>query len=45
MKTLLIGVAFALAIFSTSQAFTMPCPNGGTLKNGHFVCVDMDDNS
>jgi hypothetical protein len=19
------------------------CPNGGTWKNGHFVCVDMDD--
>ena len=46
MKTLLTGVAFALTIFFTSQAFAMPyCPNGGTLKNGHFVCVDMDDNS
>ena len=31
MKTLLTGVAFALAIFFTSQAFAMPyCPNAGT---------------
>jgi hypothetical protein len=46
MKTLLTGVAFALTIFFTSQAFAMPyCPNAGTWKNGHFVCVDMDDNS
>jgi hypothetical protein len=45
MKTPLTGVAFALAIFSTSQAFAMPyCTNGGTWKNGYFVCVDMDDN-
>jgi hypothetical protein len=46
MKTLLTGVAFAVAIFFTSQAFAMPyCPNGGTWKDGHFVRVDMDDNS
>jgi hypothetical protein len=44
MNPLLTGVAFAVAIFFTSQALAMPyCPNGGTWKNGHFVCVDMDD--
>jgi hypothetical protein len=42
MKALLVGIAFAMAIVFTSQAFAteLPdCPNG-KWKNGHYVCGD-----
>jgi hypothetical protein len=39
MKTLLVGIAFAIAMVFTSQAFALPyCPNG-TWQNGQFTCV------
>ena len=47
MKTLLVGIAFAIGMVFTSQAFAteMPdCPKG-TLKNGHYVCGDLEANS
>jgi len=47
MKALLVGIAFAMAIVFTSQAFAtdLPdCPNG-KWKNGHYVCGDIQANS
>jgi hypothetical protein len=47
MKALLVGIAFAMAIVFTSQAFAtdLPdCPNG-KWKNGHYVCGDLQANS
>ena len=49
MKALLTRVAFAVAVVLASQAFAANandnrCTNY-TLKNGHFVCGDMGDNS
>ena len=38
MKTLLVGIAFAMGMVFASQAFALPyCPNH-TWQNGHFVC-------
>ena len=42
MKTLLVAIAFAVALVVTSQAFAadLPeCPNV-KLKNGHYICGD-----
>ena len=42
MKTLLVGIAFAIAMIFTTQAFAanLPdCPNV-KWKNGHYVCDD-----
>jgi hypothetical protein len=47
MKTLLVGIAFAMAMIFASQAFAaeLPdCPNG-KWKNGHYVCGDLQANS
>jgi hypothetical protein len=47
MKTLLVGIAFAIGMLSTSQAFAtdLPdCPNGAW-KQGHYVCGDIQANS
>jgi hypothetical protein len=49
MKALIAGIAFAVAMVLASQAFAANandnrCTNY-TLKNGHFVCGDMGDNS
>ena len=47
MKALLVGIAFAMAIVFSSQAFAtdLPdCPNG-KWKNGHYVCGDIQANS
>jgi hypothetical protein len=44
MKTLLVGIAFAIAMIVTTQAFAadLPeCPNV-KWKNGHYVCGDVD---
>ena len=43
MKTLLVGIAFAVAMVFTSGAFAanLPdCPNV-KWKNGHYVCDDV----
>jgi hypothetical protein len=47
MKALLLGVAFAIAMIFTSQAFAtdLPdCPNA-KFKRGHYVCGDVQANS
>ena len=48
-ESALTGIAFAVAVVLASQAFAANandnrCTNY-TLKNGHFVCGDMGDNS
>jgi len=46
-ENLLAGIAFALVMAFTSQAFAsdLPdCPKGGW-KNGHYVCGDIEANS
>jgi hypothetical protein len=42
MKTLLVGIAFAIGMVFASQAFALPCPKG-SWQHGHFVCTDYDD--
>jgi hypothetical protein len=42
MKTLLVGIAFAIGMIFASQAFALPCPDG-TWQNGHYVCADFDE--
>jgi hypothetical protein len=42
MKTLLVGIAFAIGIVFASQAFALPyCPNGNW-QHGQFVCVSYE---
>jgi hypothetical protein len=42
MKTLLVGVAFAMGMVFASQAFALPyCPQG-TWQNGQFICVSYE---
>lgn len=43
MKTLLAGIAFALAMAFTSQAFATDLPDcpKGAWKQGHYVCGDI----
>jgi hypothetical protein len=44
MKAFLTGIAFAVGMVLTTQAFasdnTSQCPHT-TWKNGHYVCGDM----
>jgi hypothetical protein len=40
MKTLLMGIAFAIGMVFASQAFALPCH--GTWQDGHYVCADFD---
>jgi len=42
MKTLLVGIAFAMTMVFASQAFALPCPNGAW-QQGHYVCVSYDE--
>jgi len=40
MKTLLVGIAFAIGMVLASQAFAAPhCPNS-IWQSGHYVCSD-----
>jgi hypothetical protein len=41
MKTLLMGIAFAMGMVFASQAFALPCH--GTWQNGHYVCASFDE--
>jgi hypothetical protein len=42
MKTLLAGIAFAIALAFTSQAFALPyCQNSA--GHGHYVCANFDE--
>jgi hypothetical protein len=42
MKTLLVGIAFAIAMVFASQAFAADLPDCPNVKwkNGHYVCGD-----
>jgi hypothetical protein len=40
MKMLLVGIAFAIAMVFTSQAFARPYCQW---QHGHYVCVDYDE--
>jgi hypothetical protein len=42
MKTLLVGIAFAIGLVFASQAFALPCPNG-TWQGGHYVCANYEE--
>jgi hypothetical protein len=42
MKTLLVGIAFAIGMVFASQAFALPCPDG-TWQNGHYVCMSYEE--
>jgi hypothetical protein len=42
MKTVLMGIAFAIGLAFATQAFALPCPNG-TLQGGHYVCADFEE--
>ena len=42
MKTLLVGIAFAMGMVFASQAFALPyCPN--STWHGHYVCASYDE--
>jgi hypothetical protein len=47
MKALLVGIAFAIAMIFTSQAFATDLPDCPSVKwkNGHYVCGDIQANS
>jgi hypothetical protein len=42
MKTLLVGIAFAIGMVFASQAFALPCLKG-IWQNGHYTCVSYDE--
>jgi hypothetical protein len=42
MKTLLVGIAFAIGMVFASQAFALPCPNG-TWQGGHYTCATYEE--
>jgi hypothetical protein len=43
MKTLLAGIALAIGMIFTSQAFALPyCPNS-IWQQGHYVCANFDE--
>ena len=43
MKTLLTGIALAIAMVSASQAFALPnCPNGNWEHDWHHICANYD---
>jgi hypothetical protein len=41
MKTLIVGIAFAIGVAFATQAFALPCPNG--TWQGHYVCANFDE--
>jgi hypothetical protein len=47
MKALLLGIAFAIAMIFTSQAFASNLPDCPNVKwiQGHYVCGDIETNS
>jgi hypothetical protein len=42
MKTLLVGIVFAIGLVFASQASALPCPNG-TWQGGHYVCANYEE--
>jgi hypothetical protein len=42
MKTLSVTIAFTMGMLFASQAFALPCPNGGW-QQGHYVCASYEE--
>jgi hypothetical protein len=47
MKVLLVGIALAITMLFTTQAFATDLPDCPNVqwKNGHYVCGDIQANS
>ena len=43
MKTLLVGIAFAIAVVFTSQAFALPYCANSTWQRGYYLWADFDE--
>jgi hypothetical protein len=43
MKTLLAGIAFAIALAFTSQAFALPYCTNSNWQHGHYGCANFDE--
>jgi hypothetical protein len=43
MKTLLAGIAFAIALAFTSQAFALPYCASSNWQHGHYGCASFDE--
>jgi hypothetical protein len=43
MKTLLAGIAFAIALAFTSQAFALPYCANSNGQHGHYGCASYDE--
>jgi hypothetical protein len=43
MKTLLVGIAFAIGMVFTSQAFALPNCANSTWQHGYYMCADFDE--
>jgi len=43
MKTLLVGIAFAVGMVFTSQAFALPYCANGSWQHGYYICADFDE--
>jgi hypothetical protein len=43
MKTLLAGIAFAIALAFTSQAFALPYCASSSWQHGHYGCASFDE--
>ena len=42
MKTLLVGIAFAIGMVFASQAFALPYCAKSTWQYGHYACASYD---
>jgi hypothetical protein len=43
MKTLLVGIAFAVGMVFASQAFALPYCANGSWQHGYYICADFDE--
>jgi hypothetical protein len=43
MKILLVGIAFAVGMVFTSQAFALPYCANGSWQHGYYICADFDE--
>ena len=44
MKTVLVGMAFAIGMVFASQAFAVPnCPNGIWEQGRHHICANYNE--
>jgi hypothetical protein len=42
VKTLLVGIAFAMGMVFASQALALPYRPSGTWQHGHYICTSYD---